>query len=111
MTPCMVALNVAARMCPWKLLLERSILSIRRFSSLLLVVVGELSVILRAHVRHVPRRCIRFSARIRSWYIRCIRIVEGCFTDSTIATGFSTTETFGRFRSGFIVSSHRVLGI
>lgn len=110
MTPCMVVLDVAARVRPWKLLLECSILPLKRFSSFLLVVFGELfSHSASSHVTQRCQRCIRFFARIRNRYTRCIRIAVGCFTDSTIATGSSTTGAPGRFRSDSTVSPSRVV--
>lgn len=63
------------------------------------------SVIRWTRIRRVPRPCIRPLVRIRSRCIRCTRTAAGCFTDSTIATGYSTIGAPDRFRSDSTVSS------
>lgn len=79
------------------------------YSSFLLVVAAGSSVIRRTRVRRVPHPCIQLFVRIRSRDIRCTRTVAGCFTDSTIATGYSTTGVPDHFRSDSIVSLSRII--
>jgi len=62
------------------------------------------SVIRWTRIRWVPRPCIQPFVRIRSRCTRCTRTAAGCFTDSTIAIGYSTIGVPDRSHSDFTVS-------
>jgi len=73
-------------------------------SSFLLVVGGLFSHSVNSHPMSSSIPCIQPFVRIRSRCTRCTRTAAGCFTDSTIATGYSTIGVSDRFHSDFTVS-------